>query len=375
MALSFLGSGLLLQASPVNPEAFTNTFNFLQGNGVYEEGMMHFLKAMRNTVWTHYDAFIADAQALSAIFMLVFFAVKSYEMMAGDKQLEVMPLLRPFGLVMVILWWPVFTRVVAFPTDIVANKTEAMFDGSQIQVNNLRLQRAQLMNEVANQLMTIQAETETAKKEADTWYENAWESVKSSVKEGFAEVWNPIVELRNRLQVSLQLLATSTLETLALWILRLCVYIIFIVQIIFSTILIILGPFAVAISILPAFRDSFTTWVARFISVNLYSGIAYLVLYVASLFQQYAMEAEISRYQELVSGPAGQMERLYAFAGNGLLSFGMVIVTFLIGGLTMLTVPSISTWIVSTSGITSAASSMGRGASNFSRMAIKMMKG
>lgn len=374
MGWNLLGSGLLMQAAPVNPEAFKNTFNFLQGNGVYEEGMMHFLKAMRETIWTHYDAFIADAQALSAIFMLIFFAVKSYEMMAGDKQLEVMPLLRPFGLVMVILWWPVFTKVVAFPTDIVANKTEAMFDGSQVQVNNLRLQRAQLMNEVANQLMTIQAETETAKMEADTWYEHAWESVKSSVKEGFAAVWNPIVELRNRLQVSLQLLFTSILETLALWILRICVYIIFIVQIIFSTILIILGPFAVAISILPAFRDSFTTWVARFISVNLYSGIAYLVLYVASLFQQYAMEAEISRYQELLAG-SDRMEKLVAFAGNGLLSFGMVIVTFLIGGLTMLTVPSISTWVVSTSGITSAASGMGRGASNLSRMAIKMMKG
>lgn len=369
------GLGLALaQSLPVdNPEAFKNTFNFLQGNGVYEEGMMHFLKQLKNTIWTHYDAFIADAQALSAIFMLIFFAVKSYEMMAGDKKLEVMPLLRPFGLVMVILWWSVFTRVVAFPTDIVAAKTEAMFDGSQTQVNNLRMQRAQLMVKVANDLMTIQAETETAKTEADTWYENAWDSVKSSVKEGFTSVWNPIVELRNRLQVSLQLLVTTVLETLALWILRICVYIIFVIQIIFSTILIILGPFSVAISILPAFRDSFSTWVARFISVNLYSGIAYLVLYVASLFQQYAMEAEITRYQELLGTSGERLEKLGLFASNGILSFGMVIVTFLIGGLTMLTVPSISTWIVSTSGVTSAASSMGRGASNFSRMAMKML--
>src|SRR5690554_6800237 len=109
------------------PDSFKETFNFLQGNGVYEEGMMHFLKQMKNTIWTHYDAFIADAQALCAIFMLVFFAIKTYEMMAGDKQLEVMPLLRPFGLVMVILWWPTFTRVVAYPTDIVANKTEVLF--------------------------------------------------------------------------------------------------------------------------------------------------------------------------------------------------------------------------------------------------------
>ncbi|QPH38672.1 plasmid transfer protein [Pedobacter endophyticus] len=357
------------------PDSFKETFNFLQGNGVYEEGMMHFLHEMKNTIWTHYDAFIADAQALAAIFMLIFFAIKSYEMISGDKQLEIMPLLRPFGLTMVILWWSIFTRILAYPTDVVEQKTSAMFDGSQSEINDLRLQRAKLMVEVSDQLLKVQAETETAKTEADTWYENAWESVRSSVKEGFSEVWNPIVEMRNRLQVGLQLLATSLLETLAIWILRVCTYIIFIIQIIFSTILIILGPFSVAVSILPAFRDSFSTWIARFISVNLYSGIAYLVMYVASLFQHYALEAEITRYQELVGTGGASLEKLGWFAGNGVLSFGMVIVTFVIGALTMLTVPSISTWIVSTSGVSSAASSMGRGASSMTRVAGQMMGG
>lgn len=366
--------GPLAIAATDVPESFKNTFNFLQGNGVYEEGVMHFLKLMKQTIWTHYDAFIADAQALSAIFMLVFFAIKSYEMMAGDKKLEIMPLLRPFGLVMVILWWSPFTRMVAFPTDLVANRTEAMFDDSQVSVNTLRMQRAHLMVQMADQLLTVQAQTETAKKEADTWYENAWESVKSSVKEGFSEVWNPIVELRNRMQVGMQLLATSLLETLALWILRVCVYLIFIIQIIFSTILIILGPFAVAVSILPAYRDSFSTWVARFVSVNLYSGIGYLVLYVASLFQHYALEAEISRYQELVGTTGESLEKLGWFASNGVMSFGIVVVTFLIGAVTMLTVPSISTWIISTSGVTSATSSMGRGAANLSRILSKLLK-
>jgi len=357
------------------PDSFKDTFNFLQGNGVYEEGMMHFLHEMKNTIWTHYDAFIADAQALAAIFMLIFFAVKSYEMISGDKQLEIMPLLRPFGLTMVILWWSIFTRVLAYPTDVVEQKTSAMFDGSQAEINDLRLQRAKLMVEVSDQLLRFQAETETAKTEADTWYENAWESVSSSVKEGFSEVWKPVVEMRNRLQIGLQLLATSLLEKLAIWILRICTYIIFIIQIIFSTILIILGPFSVAVSILPAFRDSFSTWVARFISVNLYSGIAYLVMYVASLFQHYALEAEITRYQELIGTGEASLEKLGWFASNGILSFGMVIVTFIIGALTMLTVPSISTWIVSTSGISSAASSMGRGASSMTRVAGQIMGG
>lgn len=357
------------------PSSFKDTFNFLQGNGVYEEGMMHFLKNMKETIWTHYDAFLIDAQALCAIFMLIFFAIKSYDMISGDKRLQIMPLLRPFGLVMVILWWPAFTRVVAFPGELIQNRTEALFDGSQVEINNLRMERAKLMVDVADELFKLQASTEVAKIEADTWYENAWESVKSSVKEGFSEVWNPVVEMRNRLQVSLQLLASSLLETLAIWILRISVYVIFIVQIIFSTILIILGPFSVAASILPAFQRSFTEWIARFVSVSLYSGIAYLVMYVASLFQHYALQAEISRYTELLSSDEHSIEKLSWFAANGVLSFGIVIITFIIGALTMFTVPSISTWIVSTSGVSSAASAMGSGASRMSHVATAAIGG
>ncbi|WP_256009455.1 plasmid transfer protein [Desertivirga xinjiangensis] len=373
-SLTGVAGFFLNQPSVAASDSYKDTFSFLQGGTVYEEGMMYFLRAMKETVWTHYDSFIADAQALAAIFMLIYFGIRSYEMIAGDKKLEVMPLLRPFGLAMIIIWWGSFIKLVALPTDLVAAQTEEMFEDSQSDVDALRLERAKLMAELADQLFKVQAETEVAKHEADTWYENAWESVKSSVKEGFADVWNPIIDLRNRMQISLQLFATSLLETIALWILRICVYFIFIIQIIFSTILIILGPFSVAVSILPAFRDSFTAWIARFVSVNLYSGIAFLVLYVSSLLQHYAMEAEITRYKELVDTTGASMEKLGAFASNGIFSFGIVIGTFIIGALTMLTVPSISTWVISTSGISSAVSSFSRGATNLTRIGAKMMK-
>src|SRR5690606_32136992 len=206
----------------------------------------------------------------------------------------------------------------------------------------------------------------------------SWESVKSSVKEGFAAVWNPIVEMSNRLKVSWQLLMTSLLETLAVWLLRICVYVIFIIQIIFSTVLIILGPFSVAASILPAFRDSFSTWIARFISVNLYSGIAYLVMYVSSLFQHYVMEAEITRYQALVGTAGPDLEKLATFAVNGVLSFFIFIGTFVNDSLTMISVPRMQTWLIPTSGVSTAASTMGSGAGGMSliigRILTKDMK-
>jgi hypothetical protein len=360
--LTYCYSAGSAQVTPIDTASYRQSVEFLQGNGVYEKGMMVFLSGLKDSIWSHFDLFITDAKALAAIFMIIFFAIKSYEMMSGDKKLEVMPLLRPFGLAMVILWWGAFAKVIAFPTDLVANQTQQMFESEQGIVNRLRIQRANLMLAVANSLHKFQAQTQVAEKESDTWYGQAWDAVTSTVKEGISEVVSPVLELKNRLTIGLQLLATQLLELAGIWILRIAVYIVFMIQIIYSSLLIILGPFAVAVSILPSFRDSFSTWIARFISVNLYSGIAYLIMYLCGLMQEYAMQSEISRYQELVGldGTAANIEKMAWFAGNGVLSFGTVIIVFLIGAICMFTVPSISTWIVSTSGISSASSTFGR---------------
>jgi hypothetical protein len=350
-----------------------SAFEFLQGNGVYEEGMMVFLKGLRESIWTHFDLFITDAKALAAIFMIIFFAIKSYDMISGDKKLEIMPLLRPFGLVMVIMWWGGFTKLVAFPTDLVALKTEEMFASEQSNVNALRLTRADYMQKVANALYSFEAETELAEKESDTWAGRAWDSVTSTIKEGMSTVVSPVIELKNRLKIGMQLLLTQLLELLGIWILRIAVYVLFMIQILYSSILIILGPFAVAASILPSFRDSMSTWIARFISVNLYVGIGYLVMYLVELMQKYAMTVEINRYKELIGedGSAANLEKMAWFAGNGILSFGTVILSFVIGAVCMFTVPSISTWIISTSGVSSAASNFGRGAQSVMGVAKK----
>jgi hypothetical protein len=351
--------------------SYEKSLEFLQGDGVYETGVMTFLAGLKDSIWSNFDLFITDAKALSAIFMIIFFAIKSYEMMAGDKRMEIMPLLRPFGLAMVILWWGTFVKVVAFPTDQVAVKTEEMFESEQNNVNDLRFQRADLMKQVADTLYNFQAQTEVAAKESDTWYGQAWDAVTSTVKEGISTVVAPLLELKARLTISIQLLMTQLLELAGIWILRIAVYIIFMIQIIYSSILVILGPFAVAASILPAFRDSFSTWIARFVSVNLYSGIAYLVMYLCALMQKYALSSEISKYQELlrVDDANATMAKMAVFAGNGILSFGTVIIVFFIGAICMFTVPSISTWIISTSGISSASSSFGRGASTMAAVA------
>lgn len=354
-----------VKASPSQPvNGYNDCVGFLQGNDVYERPVMKFFEGMRDYAFSGWVPFSGEAQGLACIFMILFFAVKSYEMMVGDKQLEIMPLLRPFALVMVLMWWSVFCKIIAFPTDLVAMKSEALFATQQSQVNALRLERANYIVQVGEKLMNMQAKTEIAAEEAKETNKGVGRQIVEGVKGYFAEnIWNPIVEMRIRMQTSLSLLITQMIELLAIWILRICVYIVFMLQILYATVLVTLGPFSVALSILPAFRDTFTTWIARFVSVNLYVGVAYLVLYIVGKMQQYAMTVEINKYKALLDDSGVSIEKITWFAGNGILSFGTVVVTFIVGAIAITTVPSISTWIISTSGISSAASTAGRTAS------------
>lgn len=354
---------------------YKEAISFIQGNGVYDRAVMQFFEGMRDYGYSHFSIFIRDAQALACILMLVFFSIKSYEIMSGDKKMEIMPLLRPFGLIMVTIWWGYFCQMLAFPTDIISTKTEALFSAQNDKINALRLDRSVYLVQVSDRLIEYQATTELASEKAKETDDGLGTVIVDGVKDFFTEnIYGPIAQMKIRMQTSMQLLVTQILEILAIWILRICVYFIFIIQIIYSTVLVILGPFSVAVSVLPAFRDAFSTWIARFISVNLYVGIAFLVLYITGLLQEWALLQEIAKYEALLNdSEAAVLEKLSWMAGNGILSFGLVIVAFLVGAIAMTTVPSISTWIVSTSGISSAASTAGRTASTLGRVSTRIM--
>src|SRR6202012_3109582 len=152
--LLFCGTAVFAQTGtpaplPIDTASYNKSLEYLQGDGVYETGMMTFLGGLKTSIWTNFGLFIGDAQALAAIFMIIFFAIKSYEMMSGDKKMEIMPLLRPFGLAMIILYWGTFVQMLAFPTDLVESQTAQMFASEQANVNSLRLTRASLMLAVA----------------------------------------------------------------------------------------------------------------------------------------------------------------------------------------------------------------------------------
>lgn len=327
-------------------------------NSLIDNYMLDLFNGLFLALRDHLSVFTGDAQALCAIFMLLYFGIKSYGMIAGDERLEIMPLLRPFALAMVIMMWGAFIDVINLPLIVVTNQSRTLFDDRIKQVDATMQQRMMLIDSVATRLIESSAELEEVQQGGSdaTWYE--------SLGIDFSALFDQMKGYFIIIMAKFRFFTLQVIEYMVITIFQMSSYLIFFLQIIFAGILIILGPFSFAFSVLPAFRDAYIYWLARYISVSLYSAIAFIIMGLSMVLVQYGMEREIEMLRYILRNEAAFI--YYVTHTDGGSNF--FILSLLIGALTMLTIPVISTWIISTTGVGNALSAMGRGASKALRL-------
>lgn len=308
-----------------------------------------------------FGAFVGDAQALAAIFMLLYFGLESFKLMTGDKKLEMMSLLRPFALGLVLMLWVVpdvesdkesgFVGVISYPGQVLTAKAKGLYETQLQNVEMLSRNRYALIDSVAIELMQTSLEIERAEDQVknDKWFNFGID---------FSAIGDKIARLYVYVIAKFKMIMFNIIEFLIVTFWQVCTYFVFFIQIIFTGILVTLGPLAFAFSVLPAFRDAYIQWLARFVSVSLYSCIGYIVLYLSLIVMEYGLEREIEILKEALSNEAAFVMYV-AMTSGGVNSF---ILTAILGGLGMLTIPFVSTWIVSTTGIGQAVGGMVGGA-------------
>jgi hypothetical protein len=297
-------------------------------------------------------SFLADAQAVAAIAMLLYFAVEAYKMMVGDEQVRYMALFRPFALSLVIIFWGAFVAVLNFPLTVVRDSAKAMYTRQIDQVGDMHLERVALIDAVATKLSDSSADFEQV--QAETRDKDWMEKMGIDLEPMFNRMKGYYLMLMAKMHFTMM----RMVEYVVILLFQVCVYIIFFLQIIFAGILVILGPFAFALSILPGFRDSYLTWIGRYVAVGLYATIAYIVMSISFVLVKYGLMKEIEILKSVMENE--EMFIAYVSYPSGGISF--YIVSLVIGGLAMLTTPAISTWIIATSGIGNALGSMAGGA-------------
>lgn len=261
------------------------------------------------------------ARAIGGIAAFLYISKRIYEQLIADNPISLLPLLRPFALVLVITFWGPFVHLLMVPTKGLTKLSEAIYaDKKHIVVARLKEKQDAIF------YADLPAFQENEEKEATLWDKGINMLLTSyNIVTGRA--------LQHQINFYFMNIVRQLMESLF----EAIVYLIAFLRTVFCVLLVIFGPLVFAVSIFDGFQENYLQWIARFINVNLYLPIALIVLSLVQEVLIFVLEAEIAATKaSLIYQPS-----LY-YVSN------MVVPVCGIVGLAM--VPRIASWIISASG-------------------------
>jgi len=269
----------------------------------------------------HARVLVDLARAVGGIAAFFYISKRIYEQLIADNPVSMLPLLRPFALVLVITFWGPFVNLLLAPTKGLTKLSEAVY------VDKKHIVREKLEEKQQAILAT----------DLPLFYEN---------EEKEAALWDKGVNLllttyniisgraiQNQINFYLMDAVRQVLESLF----EVLVYLIAFLRTVFCVLLVIFGPLVFALSIFDGFQDNYLQWIARFVNVNLYLPIALLILSIVQEILIYVLDLEIAQINAMLV----YQPKLF-FVSN------LVVPVCGIVGLAM--TPKIASWIISASG-------------------------
>lgn len=315
-----------------------------------DNSMLYLIEGLGNTISELFGSFIGISTVLAGTFALIFLGIESYKMMMGETELRVNTILRPFLIGLVIMLWVPFLGVIDAPCNALTQAGKEIFENQVQTVNQLQRTRAAVADSITMKIVKQSSESEEA--EALTTDQ---EVHRLGIR--LDGIVDKIQNLGIYVVGKIRQILFSFFETIIITIWQAIVYLImFLGMIFFKSVLAITGPLAFAFSLLPAWKDTWSTWVSRYVSVSLYGFIAYIELAVSMAIIQYGIEDDIDVLTQ--ANLEDEAFTLFTCFQSGF--HNNFIPALIVSAIGLLLIPKVAEWIIPSSGTSQAASGIKR---------------
>ena len=283
-----------------------------------------FTDTLINSGIDHAHILVDMARAIGGIAAFFYISKRIYEQLIADNPVSILPLLRPFALVLVITFWGPFVNLLLAPTKGLTKLSEEVYaDKKHIVQNRLNDKQQAILS------TDLPSFYENEEKEADLWDKGVNLILTTyNIISGRA--------IQNQINFYMMDATRQLLESFF----EVLVYLIAFLRTVFCVLLVIFGPLVFALSIFDGFQDNYLQWIARFINVNLYLPIALLILSIVQEILIYVLEVEITQINSMLI-----YQPQMFFVSN--------LIVPVCGIIGMAMVPKIASWIVQASGTNS----------------------
>lgn len=310
--------------------------------------LANYLETFANSNMT---VLISAASGLGAIFALIVAAIQAYKMMTLNGKFEILTIARPILFAFILSQWTGVVSIVCAPGNLIENWFQQKFEQEKTRVVELREERQEAADNVAEARREKRAAVAEAERAAEGSEDKSFMSkIGDYISDGFEAITDNITGWL----AAKEAYFANLIESAIVWIGELfwqChVYFIFLLKAIYTTVLVMFGPIYIVCSILPAWKDTWTQWVGKMVSVSLYGAMAYLVMILSMQLMKYGIQVDTATLTAISEGESG----IWNYWSSGLGTTIQTIIGMVVGAWALRTVPEIASWAIPSTAIQSA---------------------
>ncbi|GAB3788625.1 hypothetical protein GCM10028818_55540 [Spirosoma horti] len=264
----------------------------------------------------------AVASAIAAIGATLFIGMRVLGHFARAEPVDVFPLLRPFAIGFLVLNFTIVTDFLDAMIKPIQSVTQNMVDAQTTRIQQLEQMRLDKTNEKLAQLDKKMQET-SMWTSTGQYFSLGIEKLKIYLDEGFQQF---LKNLFYALYLASRLVILTT-------------------RAFFLIVLTIVGPLSFALAIFTGFQDSHLMWIARYVQISLWFPLANILGTIVGYLQAKVITLQ---YLELTNNVPDEAQ-----SGDLIYMVFMIIAT-----LAYFTIPTIASYVISSSGVAGALQRM-----------------
>lgn len=281
---------------------------------------------------------IGTARALGAIFAICVAAGRAYKVMAEGDRFNVLSVMRPLIFAFVLSFWPAVCNTLLMPGQYVENYMRGQYIEVAKEMDRLREQRNDKAYQVSDHIYSKKVQSEEVQNNQDmNILEKTWDGIKQTVN----STLNYIKNIGSNFVIYIYNIAEHIIQGIGEIVFSVCVYVVFLLKALYLTVLMMFGPIYMVCSILDVWKDSWSQWVGRMISVSMYGAMAYLVMTFSCTLICLTINADIAKLNQIMTNPQIGM---FAYLKSGFGTCIMSFVGYLVGAIAMGTVHELASF-------------------------------
>lgn len=329
------------------------------GLGCIDEQLEGYVNAIREIDMGGVTGVITSyAKLIGCCLALGVGANECYQMILGRKGLDVMKLVHIVIISFCITFSNAIVTMADQPGKLLEDHAKAIMLSKNENITKLEDDVAKAQENYIKHVRDKMAQLYVEGKHDYEWYQmgELYDDVLEKVK-----MWatNILLTVETTLSQWLSIIIRFVAQVL----MQVIYYGIIVSQKIFMKILAAFCPLMFAISLSPHFKSAWSQWLSKYISISLWSFVAYIIMFFVFGIIVYNLTQDIKSYDELITKFDNDPDKLNALAAVGLQCLGSninYIVGALIGVKCLSMVPEVASWLIP-GGVSSGAGSAAAG--------------